>query len=102
MTDRRAATTIGELDIHLSNLMDEVRSIKGKIDLLATKTWVDDELKRRDARLDTLAIAMTAASAGSKLKRAAEVAQQLSILAACVIGVVGVAAVVVRYWDKLP
>jgi hypothetical protein len=69
MSERRPATTIGELDIHLSNVMEHVKAIEGKIDLLATKNWVTDELSRRDARMDQLALSVTMDTPSSRLKR---------------------------------
>jgi hypothetical protein len=102
MTERRPATTIGELDIHLSNVMEHVQRVEGKIDLLATKNWVADELARRDARMDQLALSVTAETTGSKLKRASEVAQQLGTLLAWVVGILGVIGAIVHFWDKLP
>jgi hypothetical protein len=82
--------------------MDQVKSVNDKIDLLATKNWVAEELSRRDARLDQLAIAMTAASARSRLKAAADAAQQIGTLVAWVAAVAALMAAAVHFWDGLP
>ena len=48
MTERRPATTIGELDIHLGFLMEELRDIRQRqesmVSMLATKQEVADQI----------------------------------------------------------
>lgn len=54
--ERRPATTIGELDIHLSILMDEMRRIGDKqeamMGLLATKSELAEEVAALNKRID--------------------------------------------------
>ena len=52
MSDRRPATTIGELDIHLSNVMDTLSQLQASskntqdmIARLATRDYVDDQVR---------------------------------------------------------
>lgn len=53
MSERRPATTIGELDIHLSNVMDTLsqlqatsKSTQDMISRLATREYVDDQVRQ--------------------------------------------------------
>jgi hypothetical protein len=56
MTERRPATTIGELDIHLGFIMEELRGLRAQqqemLQMLATKREVDDAIARLDKRID--------------------------------------------------
>ena len=49
MSERRPATTIGELDIHLGFIMDELRDVRARVDgmvsLLATKAELHSEVQ---------------------------------------------------------
>jgi hypothetical protein len=102
MSERRPATTIGELDIHLSHVMDAITRLNDRVDRLATTDWVTEQLRERDARLTNLAGQIQGASVTTRLKRAAEIVQQVSIIVGC-IGALGAFIVAaVHYSDKLP
>jgi hypothetical protein len=52
MIDRLPASTIGELDIHLGNVVDRLDKIDGRLDALATRAYVDDKLARVREEID--------------------------------------------------
>ena len=49
MSERRPATTIGELDIHLGNVMQKLDDfqgeVRGALAKLATRDYVDDQIR---------------------------------------------------------
>lgn len=45
MSDRLPATTIGELDIHLWNVMQKIDEVQRTLGTLATKSYVDDQVR---------------------------------------------------------
>ena len=52
VSDRRPATTIGELDIHLGNVMEQIAQLSKNVDgvkeslsRLATRDYVDDQVR---------------------------------------------------------
>jgi hypothetical protein len=45
MSDRRPATTIGELDIHLWNVMQKLEEVQTTLGTLATKNYVDEQVR---------------------------------------------------------
>jgi hypothetical protein len=45
VSDRRPATTIGELDIHLGNVMEKLSEVQQTLSTLATKNYVDDQVR---------------------------------------------------------
>ena len=89
MSDRRPAQTIGELDIHLGFVMDELRDMRGTLDRLATKEWVSTKIADLEVKIE-------ANTPRSLWKRVTEMAVGVTALAA-MLGVV-VAAV---KWAKL-
>lgn len=100
--NRRPATTIGELDIHLGHVMDELKHLNGRIDQLATTAWVADQLRVRDEKIQLLSGEVSGASVTTRLKRISEVAQQLAIIVGCIGGAVVFIIGAVHYSDKLP
>jgi hypothetical protein len=56
MTERRPATTIGELDIHLGFIMEELRGLRTQqqemLQMLATKRELDDKIAELNKRID--------------------------------------------------
>jgi hypothetical protein len=56
MQERRPATTIGELDIHLGFIMEELRGLRRQqqemLQMLATKREVDDKIAALNRRID--------------------------------------------------
>jgi hypothetical protein len=56
--ERRPATTIGELDIHLGFLMEELRAIKDRqedmMQLFATTKAVDEKISALEKRIDEI------------------------------------------------
>lgn len=56
MTERRPATTIGELDIHLGFIMEELRGLRTQqqemLQLLATKRELDEKIAALNLRID--------------------------------------------------
>jgi len=89
MSDRRPATTIGELDIHLGFVMDELRDMRGTLDRLATKEWVS-------AKISDLEVKIEANTPRSVWKRITEMAVGVTALAA----MLGVVVAVVK-WTNL-
>lgn len=57
IAERRPATTIGELDIHLGFLMEELRDIRQRqesmVNMLATKTEVAQQIAALKAQIDS-------------------------------------------------
>lgn len=51
MSDRRPATTIGELDIHLWNVMQKLDEVQQKLETLATKSYVDEQVRLVNQRI---------------------------------------------------
>lgn len=51
MIERRPATTIGELDIHLGFLMEELRGIKAQQDAMLQKLATKEEVSEQIAEL---------------------------------------------------
>ena len=51
MSDRRPAQTIGELDIHLGFVMDELRDIRGTLGPLVTRAEVDRRFAEMEAKV---------------------------------------------------
>lgn len=45
MSDRRPATTIGELDIHLGNVMEKLSEVQQTLSTLATRNYVDEQVR---------------------------------------------------------
>lgn len=52
MSDRRPATTIGELDIHLGFLMEELKEVRSTLDQLATKEWVSAKIYDIETKIE--------------------------------------------------
>lgn len=89
MSDRRPAQTIGELDIHLGFVMDELRDMRGTLDRLATKEWVSTKIADLEVKIE-------ANTPRSLWKRVTEMAVGVTALAA----MLGVVVAVVK-WAKL-
>ena len=89
MSDRRPAQTIGELDIHLGFVMDELRDMRGTQDRLATKEWVSTKIADLEVKIE-------ANTPRSLWKRVTEMAVGVTALAA----MLGVVVAVVK-WAKL-
>ena len=51
MSDRRPATTIGELDIHLWNVMQKLEEVQTTLGTLATKNYVDEQVRQVNERI---------------------------------------------------
>lgn len=51
MSERRAASTIGELDIHLGNVQDSIRELRDTVGNMATK----EDIKALTARMENFA-----------------------------------------------
>lgn len=51
MSERRPATTIGELDIHLWNVMQAIEEVQKTLGTLATKSYVDDQVRQINERI---------------------------------------------------
>lgn len=106
MSDRRSATTIGELDTHLGYVLDnlsdlreavsnmatrsEIEKLAGRLDLMATRA----ELKAIESRLD-------GESMGSRFSRAASLAAKLLTVIALLVALWGAVVVVVRFSDQV-
>lgn len=92
ISPRRPATTIGELDIHLGFLMEELRAIREQqgtmLQQLATKQEVADLKKDLDAKI-------SANSAGAWWKRLTEISVGITAFAAAV----GVVIAVFRFFN---
>lgn len=107
MSERRAATTIGELDIHLGNVQESIRELRDSVANMATK----EDIKSLTARMDNFATKeelrkveerLSADSAPSLFWRWVAGAQKLAaaftvVAAACAL-IVGI----IRYADHLP
>ena len=56
MSERRPATTIGELDIHLGFIMEELKAVRDQqremLTILATKNEVDEKIRALSERID--------------------------------------------------
>lgn len=52
MNDRRPATTIGELDIHLWNVMQKLEEVQETLGTLATKSYVDENIRTLSERIE--------------------------------------------------
>lgn len=89
MSDRRPAQTIGELDIHLGFVMDELRDMRGTLDRLATKEWVSTKIADLELKIE-------ANTPRSVWKRITEMAVGVTALAA----MLGVVVAIVK-WTKL-
>ena len=89
MSDRRPAQTIGELDIHLGFVMDELRDMRGTLDRLATKEWVSTKIADLEVKIE-------ANTPRSLWKRVTEMAVGVTALAA----MLGVVVAIVK-WAKL-
>ena len=86
MSERRPATTIGELDIHLGFLMDEIREMSKQLAGLATKDELDKEVASIRAELADRSV-------GGAWRKLTSIAVGVSALAASV----GVVVAVFRY-----
>lgn len=75
MTERRPAQTIGELDIHLGFVMDELRTLRNQLGQLATKAEVDQRIGALEKKIE-------ANAPRSILKIATEVAIAVTAIAA--------------------
>lgn len=51
MSDRRPATTIGELDIHLGNVMDKLSNVETMLTKMATRDYVDEQVRMVNERI---------------------------------------------------
>lgn len=51
MSERRPATTIGELDIHLWNVMQKLDEVQVTLGTLATKNYVDEQVRLVNQRI---------------------------------------------------
>ena len=51
MSERRPATTIGELDIHLWNVMQKLDEVQVTLGTLATKNYVDEQVRQVNERI---------------------------------------------------
>ena len=93
MSERRPATTIGELDIHLGFIMDELKDVRARVDgmvgLLATKAELHSEVQSIRKELNEKSLLST-------WRRVTELAISVSAVAAAV----GLLIAVVR-WAKL-
>ena len=45
VSERRPATTIGELDIHLGNVMEKLSEVQATLSTLATRNYVDEQVR---------------------------------------------------------
>ena len=82
MSDRRPATTIGELDIHLMILMDkltevnaEVLHVKQTVATLATRTYVDQQVELVNKRIEE-------AKPAAQLLQLAKIAGAITVIVA--------------------
>ena len=93
MSECRPATTIGELDIHLGFIMDELKDVRARVDgmvgLLATKAELHSEVQSIRKELNEKSLLST-------WRRVTELAISVSAVAAAV----GLLIAVVR-WAKL-
>ena len=107
MSDRRAATTIGELDIHLSILQRQMSDISAAVGGMATKEDIQaianqmkdfatkEELKSAEARWQKESLTNT-------LDRWLSIGTRLGVFIAVMTGVVGGLVTMIRYLDSLP
>lgn len=88
MTERRPATTIGELDIHLGFIMEKLNSIESRqaemMTILATKSEVEEQIKALNKRIDE-------ESYGAFMDKIQRVAKWVAVVAAGVGVVVAIA-----------
>lgn len=107
MPDRRPATTISELDVHLGYVQQALRDLQAAVGDMATKQDIThlaermdtfatkDELARLEAKLDS-------ESTPNKIKRWGGLATSISAIMALVIAVVVGVATVTRVADTVP
>lgn len=106
MSERRAATTIGELDIHLSNVQSAVERLTAAMGQMATK----DDVRELSDRMSTFATKAELAEVARKLEsdsapstfwRLVERFTKLGGAFAVGVALFGMLAVIVRYADKV-
>jgi hypothetical protein len=107
MTERRPATTIGELDIHLSHVQEALAEFRNSMATMATKADIDHLSRQLDtfATKDELRAAEERLTAQNVPTVAKKVAQGMMFLAAFIaagIAVGGAIVAVVRFFDGLP
>lgn len=105
MSERRAATTIGELDIHLSNVQDALRELRGAVSNMATR----DDIEAIAERLDEFATKEELRMLESRLipdtvpgvvKRAGAVIVWTAAAIAAGGVVIGALVAIARFFDK--
>lgn len=67
MSDRIPATTIGELDIHLRTVMDKIDDVQSTLATLATRAYVDEQLKQLREQIQSVRPANMLASVAKTL-----------------------------------
>lgn len=107
MHERRPATTIPELDVHLGYVQQALKELQGAVENMATKQDITrlaermntfatkEELARLEAKLD-------AESTPNKIRRWGSLATSISAILALVIAVVVGVATVTRVADSVP
>lgn len=107
MSERRAASTIGELDIHLGNVQESIRELRETVGNMATKEDIKaltvrmenfatkDELKRVEDRLSK-------DSAPTMFWRWVGNAQKLAAALVVIVSAGALIVGVIRFADKIP
>lgn len=107
MSDRRAATTIGELDIHLGNVQAAVSQLVGAVSKMATKDDLQiitekmsalatkEELRLAEARWARETMAST-------LDRWLSTATRIGIFLGVTASVIGGMVAMVHFLDRVP
>lgn len=98
MSDRRPATTIGELDIHLSHVQESLRDLVGAVSNMATKKDIDEIT----ARIDVLEERIEQSTVGSFFDRASSIITKIGAVAAVIAATGGGIAAIVHFIDKVP
>jgi uncharacterized protein YfiM (DUF2279 family) len=107
ITERRAAQTIGELDVHLGYVQRELQALAAAVAQMATKQDIQ-ELDRRMAAFatkDELAAVerrLTAQSIGSSWDRLVKFVTQVGTLAGVLAGTAAAFAALVHFLDRVP
>ena len=75
MSERRPATTIGELDIHLGNVMDKLSNVETMLTKMATRDYVDEQVRQVNEKIH-------AAKPSTQLANVAKVAAGVMVIVA--------------------
>ncbi len=105
MSERRSATTIGELDLHLSYVQAALTELQQSVAAMATRADFEQLAARMDglatkAELKALEDKLAGDSVPGTFSRLSDVAGRALVIGTVVAAIIGGAVTLLRYLDK--